>query len=77
MIHGILVQLPLPSNLNEDAITEAISPKKDVDGFHPVNVGLASKKGGHPSFISCTPKGIMEILKRNSIKLHNFKTSLW
>ena len=58
--HGILVQLPLPSNINSQKIISAISPSKDVDGFHPENVGWLSI--GKPRFIPCTPKGIMKLL---------------
>lgn len=60
-VHGILVQLPLPAGLNEQAVIEAIDPAKDVDGFHPISVGKLHS--GIPSFISCTPKGCMELLK--------------
>lgn len=63
--HGILVQLPLPKHIDENKIIESISPKKDVDGFHPVSVGnLVIGKGG---FASCTPAGIQELLKRYNI----------
>ncbi len=65
-IDGFIVQLPLPAHINENKIIEAISPKKDVDGFHPVNVGRLVL--GLPSFISATPSGIMELLKRHDIK---------
>ena len=60
LVHGILVQLPLPDHVNADAILEAISPEKDVDGFHPQNVGLLVL--GKPKFVPCTPAGIMEML---------------
>ncbi len=59
-IHGILVQLPLPAQINETKILRAVSPLKDVDGFHPFNVGLLVE--GKPRFISCTPHGIMKLL---------------
>jgi len=63
--HGILVQLPLPKEINTERILNAVSPEKDVDGFHPENIGrLAS---GNPRFIPCTPKGILEILKHYEI----------
>lgn len=58
--HGILVQLPLPRHIRSDNIIRSISPKKDVDGFHPENLGLCTT--GHPRFIPCTPKGILSIL---------------
>jgi len=64
--HGILVQLPLPKHINEDKIIEAISPKKDVDGFHPVSVG--NLVIGKDAFRSCTPAGIQELLVRYNIK---------
>ena len=66
-INGILVQLPLPKHIDEDAIINAISPLKDVDGFHPQNVGALSigKKG----FVSCTPAGIIQLLKRSGIEI--------
>lgn len=60
--HGILVQLPLPKHINENKIIESISPKKDVDGFHPMSVG--NLVIGKETFISCTPAGIQELLKR-------------
>lgn len=63
-IHGILVQLPLPSQIDEDAIIEAIDPAKDVDGFHPVNVGRLSI-GDEDVLAPCTPAGIVEMLVRN------------
>ncbi len=65
--HGILVQLPLPSHIDEDAIIAAIAPQKDVDGFHPVNVGKLSI--GQSGFLSCTPAGIIELLKRYNIDM--------
>ncbi len=65
--HGILVQLPLPKKINSDNIIHSISPDKDVDGFHPFNAGLLSI--GKPSFIPCTPKGIMKIFKHYQIDL--------
>lgn len=65
--HGILVQLPLPSQINTHTIINSIAPQKDVDGFHPENVGLLSI--GKPRFIPCTPKGIMRILEYYEISL--------
>ena len=65
--HGLLVQLPLPKHLNSKKIIENIDPKKDVDGFHPLNAGLLSQ--GQPGFIPCTPKGIMKIFKYYKINL--------
>jgi len=66
--HGILVQLPLPEHVNTRNILWAIEPKKDVDGFHPENVGLLSI--GQPRFIPCTPKGIIRILEHEKIFLN-------
>jgi methylenetetrahydrofolate dehydrogenase (NADP+)/methenyltetrahydrofolate cyclohydrolase len=66
-IHGILVQLPLPPQFDEDAVLEAIAPEKDVDGFHAENVGLLMQ--GTPRFISCTPYGVMEMLKSEGVSL--------
>src|SRR6266436_5646508 len=64
-IDGILVQLPLPKQIDEASIIEAIDPAKDVDGFHPINVGLLAM--GRPRFVPCTPAGIIELLDRNQI----------
>ena len=66
-IHGILVQLPLPKQINEDRVIAAISPLKDVDGFHPVNVGKMLI--GQPTFLSCTPFGVMKLLEYSDIAL--------
>lgn len=65
-IDGLIVQLPLPDHINVNKVIERIAPSKDVDGFHPMNVGKMAI--GQPSFISATPAGIMELLKRYSIK---------
>ncbi|HKI78964.1 MAG TPA: bifunctional methylenetetrahydrofolate dehydrogenase/methenyltetrahydrofolate cyclohydrolase FolD [Ignavibacteriaceae bacterium] len=64
--HGILVQLPLPKHIDEDKVIEAISPIKDVDGFHPISVG--NLVIGKETFLSCTPAGIQELLKRYNIE---------
>jgi methylenetetrahydrofolate dehydrogenase (NADP+)/methenyltetrahydrofolate cyclohydrolase len=66
-IDGILTQLPLPSQIDETAIIEAIDPGKDVDGFHPVNVGRLAL--GRPVFVPCTPAGIIELLDDNGIEI--------
>lgn len=66
-IHGILVQLPLPGHLNEQLILDRISPAKDVDGFHPVNVGRMLI--GLPGFLPCTPAGVMELIKETGINI--------
>ena len=68
-VNGILVQLPLPKHLDEEAILGAISLEKDVDGFHPVNIGRLVMKGRKPLFIPCTPKGCMALLERSGVKL--------
>ncbi len=65
-IDGLIVQLPLPDHINVNKVIERIDPKKDVDGFHPMNVGKMAI--GQPSFISATPAGVMELLKRYNIK---------
>ncbi|MGA0190634.1 MAG: bifunctional 5,10-methylenetetrahydrofolate dehydrogenase/5,10-methenyltetrahydrofolate cyclohydrolase, partial [bacterium] len=65
-VHGILCQFPLPSGMNEQQAVLAIDPAKDVDGLHPLNVGLLAS--GQPKFISCTPLGVLEILKRYEIE---------
>jgi len=66
-LDGLIVQLPLPDHISESRVIETISPDKDVDGFHPVNVGRMA--AGLPSFVSATPAGIMELLKRYNIPL--------
>lgn len=66
-VDGILVQLPLPEEIDEAEIIEAIDPKKDVDGFHPVSIGRLSL--GRPTFVPCTPAGIIELLKRADIPI--------
>lgn len=65
-IHGILVQLPLPKHINESLIIEAIDPRKDVDGFHPQNIGRLST--GQKCFIPCTPYGIVELIRRSGVE---------
>ena len=66
LVHGILVQMPLPKHLDADAVIRTIDPRKDVDGFHPVNVGklLIGERDG---FVPCTPAGIQEMLKRSNV----------
>ena len=66
-VGGILVQLPLPDHIDEDKVLLAIAPEKDVDGFHPVNVGNLSI--GRPGFVSCTPAGVIQLLKRSGIEI--------
>jgi methylenetetrahydrofolate dehydrogenase (NADP+)/methenyltetrahydrofolate cyclohydrolase len=65
-IHGILVQLPLPKHINENTVLYAIDPRKDVDGFHPVNVGKLII--GEPDFLPCTPAGIQQLLIRSGVE---------
>jgi methylenetetrahydrofolate dehydrogenase (NADP+) / methenyltetrahydrofolate cyclohydrolase len=65
-INGVIVQLPLPNHINVNKVIESIDPRKDVDGFHPLNVGKMSI--GQETFVSATPAGVMELLKRNKIK---------
>jgi len=65
-IDGILVQLPLPPQFNEDEILAAIDPSKDVDGFHPVNAGLLAQ--GRPVFVPCTPRGVQVLLERSGVE---------
>ncbi|CAL9728087.1 C-1-tetrahydrofolate synthase, cytoplasmic [Monosporozyma unispora] len=72
-VHGIIVQLPLPSHINEDNITSAVLPTKDVDGFGSFNVGELAKKNGNPLFLPCTPKGIIELLKRYNVTIEGSK----
>jgi methylenetetrahydrofolate dehydrogenase (NADP+)/methenyltetrahydrofolate cyclohydrolase len=67
-VHGILVQSPLPAHISEDAIFATIDPTKDVDGFHPLNVGKLAL-GDPTGFVPCTPAGIYELLKRSGVKL--------
>ena len=66
-VSGILVQLPLPRHIDEDAVIRAIDPGKDVDGFHPQSVGALCI--GQPGFVSCTPAGIIQLLKRSGIEI--------
>ena len=67
--HGILVQLPLPAGLDEEAVLKAISLEKDVDGFHPLNIGRLAQKGREPLFVPCTPAGCLVLLKKAGAKL--------
>lgn len=66
-VNGILVQLPLPKHIDDDKVILAIEPAKDVDGFHPISVGNLSI--GHKGFVSCTPAGIIELIKRSNIEI--------
>lgn len=66
-VHGILVQLPLPEHLDEGAIIEKIKPEKDVDGFHPINIGRLV--AGEETFIPCTPQGVIELIERSNFAI--------
>jgi methylenetetrahydrofolate dehydrogenase (NADP+)/methenyltetrahydrofolate cyclohydrolase len=66
-VDGFIVQLPLPKHINAEKVTQAIAPEKDVDGFHPINVGRMAK--GLPAYISATPFGILKLLERYDIEL--------
>ncbi|XP_027177079.1 bifunctional protein FolD 2-like [Coffea eugenioides] len=72
-VHGILVQLPLPKHLNEEKVLGEISLEKDVDGFHPLNIGKLAMKGREPLFLPCTPKGCLELLSRSGISIKGKK----
>jgi len=68
-IHGILVQLPLPDHLNEESVLSAVELTKDVDGFHPINIGRLAMKGRTPLFAPATPSGIIELLDRCGVEI--------
>lgn len=68
-VNGILVQLPLPAGLDEERVLNAISIEKDVDGFHPLNIGRLAQKGRDPLFVPCTPYGCIYLLKHVGVKL--------
>ncbi|WCJ38122.1 Bifunctional protein FolD [Euphorbia peplus] len=68
-VHGILVQLPLPSHMNEQKILNAVSIEKDVDGFHPLNIGRLAMRGREPLFVPCTPKGCIKLLHRYGVEI--------
>lgn len=68
-VHGILVQLPLPKHIDEQKVLDAISIEKDVDGFHPINIGCLAMRGRDPLYVPCTPKGCIELLKRSGVKI--------
>ncbi|BBG93242.1 Amino acid dehydrogenase family protein [Prunus dulcis] len=78
-VHGILVQLPLPKHINEEKVLSEISIEKDVDGFHPLNIGKLAMKGREPLFLPCTPKarhlsyGCLELLSRSGINIKGKK----
>ncbi|XP_027342901.1 bifunctional protein FolD 1, mitochondrial-like [Abrus precatorius] len=68
-VHGILVQLPLPQHLDEEKIINVVSPEKDVDGFHPLNMGNLAIRGRKPFFVPCAPKGCIELLLRHGVEI--------
>ncbi|KAJ2896757.1 formate-tetrahydrofolate ligase [Zalerion maritima] len=68
-VHGILVQLPVPAHINEYNITSSVADEKDVDGFGTTNIGELSKRGGHPLFTPCTPRGVMVLLQEAGVDL--------
>ena len=68
-VHGILVQLPVPKHISEYAVTSAVADEKDVDGFGANNIGELAKRGGHPFFTPCTPKGVMVLLAESGVDL--------
>jgi 5,10-methylene-tetrahydrofolate dehydrogenase/methenyl tetrahydrofolate cyclohydrolase len=68
-VNGILVQLPLPKHLDEEKVLNAISIEKDVDGFHPLNIGRLAQKGREPLFVPCTPDGCIYLLQKSGVQL--------
>jgi len=68
-VNGVLVQLPLPQHISEEKILNAVSIEKDVDGFHPLNIGRLAMRGREPLFVPCTPKGCIELLLRSDIDM--------
>ncbi|KAL9260661.1 Bifunctional protein FolD 4, chloroplastic-like protein [Drosera capensis] len=68
-VHGILVQLPLPSHMAEQKVLNAVGIEKDVDGFHPLNIGRLAMRGRDPLFVPCTPKGCIELLHRYGVEI--------
>jgi 5,10-methylene-tetrahydrofolate dehydrogenase/methenyl tetrahydrofolate cyclohydrolase len=68
-VQGILIQLPLPPHLDEQTILTRVHPQKDVDGFHPVNIGKLALKGYEPDFVPCTPLGVMRLLEAAKVRL--------
>ena len=68
-VHGVLVQLPLPAHVSEERVLAAVSFDKDVDGFHPLNIGRLAMRGREPLFVPCTPRGCIELLERSGIAI--------
>jgi 5,10-methylene-tetrahydrofolate dehydrogenase/methenyl tetrahydrofolate cyclohydrolase len=69
LVHGILVQLPLPPQIDEERVLRLVSLEKDVDGFHPVNIGLLAQKGREPLFTAATPTGVMALIEESGAKV--------
>lgn len=69
-VHGLIVQLPLPAHIEERVVLDAVSYDKDIDGFHPLNIGSLAMKGRTPQFVPCTPKACIELLDRSNISLN-------
>ena len=72
-VSGIIVQLPLPEHMNEKKVASTVVYTKDVDGFHVENMGALALKGWEPAFVACTPRGVMELLKRSNISVEGKK----
>jgi len=68
LVNGILVQLPLPKHLDEESVLRTISERKDIDGFHPLNIGRLAQKGREPLFVPCTPDGCMYLLEKTGVE---------
>lgn len=68
-VHGILIQLPLPDHINEERVLSEVSIEKDVDGFHPLNIGKLAMRERKPLFTPCTPQGCIELLKRSNVEI--------
>jgi len=68
-VHGLIVQLPLPEHIDEKIVLDSINYEKDIDGLHPMNIGALCMKGREPKFVSCTPRGCIELLDRIGISL--------
>jgi 5,10-methylene-tetrahydrofolate dehydrogenase/methenyl tetrahydrofolate cyclohydrolase len=75
-VHGILVQLPLPDHIDTETILGAVSLEKDVDGFHPLNIGRLSMKQREPLFVPCTPKGCIELLDRTGVQIEGKRATV-
>ena len=73
-VHGILVQLPLPKQCNEKKVLAEVPLHKDVDGFHPLNIGALAMKGHDPAFVPCTPNGVIELLDRSGVEIEGANT---